>query len=74
MNKVLDPREPMVKLLSAAAERGGCAEVEYDQQWRTLFKGIRLGYLRADFSKGTVLTDLGRAFVAEKAKASTQER
>ncbi len=53
-----DTRSPMLRLL-AGAHADGYVEVNYDAQWRTLFKARRLGLLD-DRSR---LTEKGRAFV-----------
>ena len=63
--KLGDERSPMRRLLESAARRDGNAEAEYDAQWRTLFKAIRLGYVD---DNNHALTDAGRTFLASGAK------
>ena len=60
---VTDTRCPMLRLLQDG-ESNGFIYVNYDAQWRTLWKAERLGYVDHDQR----LTEKGRAFVAEKAR------
>jgi hypothetical protein len=55
-----DKRCPMRRLLEDGALPCGMVAVNYEQQWRTLFKAQRLGYLDGCQR----LTDKGRAFLA----------
>lgn len=54
-----DGKSPMYRLLNAVANSGLVA-VDYHQQWRTLFKAQRLGYIDAD----GYLTQEGANFLA----------
>lgn len=56
-----DSRSPMLRLLQDG-ESFGHVYVNYDQQWRTLWKAQRLGYVTDDCDQ--LLTDAGRAFIA----------
>lgn len=56
------PRSPLVRLLQKGQDgHPGHVEVYYHQQWRTLFKAQRQGYLDQDAN----LTDKARALLAE---------
>lgn len=62
-----DTRTPMLRLLQGCQLRADgtgrvMVAVEYDQQWRTLWKAQRLGYLDAD----QYLTTKGREFLASQ--------
>jgi hypothetical protein len=63
--EVGDKRSPMRRLLEDGADKDGRVFVNYHEQWRTLMKAIKIGYLR-DSDNG--LTDAGRAFLASSAK------
>lgn len=56
-----DTRSAMLRLLADCNNvQSGMIEVDYEQQWRTLFKAERLGYV----DKNQRLTEKGAAFVA----------
>ena len=57
-----DKRSPMLRLLADCTLSNGHVEVEYDQQWRTLFKAERLGFVNADM----YITESGKKFVADR--------
>jgi len=59
-----DTRSPMRRLLEDGQGPPGKVYVNYDEQWRTLWKAQRLGYLENEFD----LTDAGQAFLASNAK------
>lgn len=58
-----DKRTPMHRLLADCNNSAsGMVEVDYEQQWRTLVKAQRLGYLD-DHQR---LTDAGKAFISAR--------
>lgn len=46
-------------------------QVEYDQQWRTFFKALNLGFIEEAPSGGGVLTEKGKLFVHPMANSWT---
>jgi hypothetical protein len=52
----------MERLLVDCICADGTVQVAYEQQWRTMFKGQRLGYLDDSFPPRP--TDAGRAYLA----------
>lgn len=59
-----DTRSPMRRLLEdGECNPPGFVCVNYDAQWRTLWKAQELGYLNSD----QYLTEAGRAFLASDA-------
>lgn len=68
-----DKRSPLLRLLQdgqlRADARGVMVAVQFDQQWRTLWKAQRFGYVDAD----QYLTDKGRAFLAKATPSDTHE-
>ncbi len=61
-----DKRDPMTRLLQDCNNKGsGMVEVEYAQQWPTLIKAMRLGYV----DDNQRMTDKGREFLAKKVAA-----
>ena len=64
--KKVDPRDdrsPMLRLLLDGYD-GERVYPNYHQQWRTMLKAQRLGYLDDDQR----LTDAGRAFIAHESR------
>lgn len=63
-----DTRPPMLRLLQDCNVRG-TIEVGYHEQWRTLFKAVRLGYVDARHR----LTEKGERFCsAERPQKESQ--
>ena len=63
-----DTRSPMRRFLEDAENlKTGTVEVQYDQQWRTLFRAQRLGYVSGD-GDNVRITDAGRAFLKSDRK------
>jgi len=59
-----DARSPMLRLLDDCNNAAsGLVEVEYAQQWPTLIKAIRLGYV----DDNQRITEQGKAFVLKHA-------
>lgn len=56
-----DNRSPMLRLLQDCVGPQGDVQPDYEQQFRTMFKARRLGYLDDRFR----LTDLGRNYLNE---------
>lgn len=56
-----DNRSPMLRLLQDCVSPDGSVQPDYEQQFRTLFKAQRLGYVDDNFR----ITDSGKAFAAE---------
>lgn len=63
-----DARSPMRRFLEDAENPiTKTYEVHYDQQWRTLFRAQRLGYVSGD-GDNVRITDAGRAFLQSDRK------
>lgn len=65
---------PVLNLLSQAYRHGSDGnaniEVEYDQQWRTVFKAQKMG-LVTEYCNGCIITDKGKSFYAAHKKELT---
>jgi hypothetical protein len=61
-----DTRCPMLRLLQDNVTGNGQVEPDYEQQFRTMFKAQRLGYLDGDRR----LTETGKAFVAKASECA----
>lgn len=64
-----DTRSPMLRLLQDCNVQG-MIQVDYAQQWRTLFKAQRLGYV----DDRQHLTERGAAFVARGGEDTERKR
>lgn len=60
-----DGRSPMLRLLQDCVAQDGTVQPDYEQQFRTLFRAQRIGYVGDDRR----LTDLGKSFL-EKCKGT----
>ncbi len=60
----MDGLDPMTRLLSQTDPDGFCF-VEYDQQWKTVFRAERLGYL----DDNQRLTEAGKEYLNKKIPA-----
>lgn len=59
-----DKRCPMMRLLQDCVSRDGSVQPNYEQQFRTMFKAQRLGYIDSSCR----LTSTGREFIVNKEK------
>jgi hypothetical protein len=62
-----DKRSPMQRLLSDCLHPDGSVQPDYEQQFRTLFKAQRLGYV----DDRCYITEAGRKFIAQPTEQRT---
>lgn len=59
-----DKRNPMLRLLQDCVSADGSVQPNYDHQFRTLFKAVRLGYV----DDAHRITEIGRDFLVRAAR------